>query len=152
MGKREWSSVLVAIMLAACAGDSGDEADTPADTGAMAPPVAPPATPPAGGAATLPAGVTPEMVAQGKTLFEGGICIACHGQDANGLPQLAPSLRDAVWLNTDGSYDGIVTTIKTGVAAPKEHQNAMPPMGGGQFTDEQVRALAAFVYSISHGG
>jgi len=28
----------------------------------------------------------------------------------------------------------------------------MPPMGGAQLTDEQVRAVAAYVYAISHGG
>jgi mono/diheme cytochrome c family protein len=28
----------------------------------------------------------------------------------------------------------------------------MPPMGGGSFTDEQVRAIAAYVYALSRAG
>jgi mono/diheme cytochrome c family protein len=38
------------------------------------------------------------------------------------------------------------------VVAQKQHPSPMPPMGGAQLTEEQVRALAAYIYSISHGG
>jgi mono/diheme cytochrome c family protein len=27
----------------------------------------------------------------------------------------------------------------------------MPPRGGGSFTEEQLRSIAAYVYSVSHG-
>ena len=64
----------------------------------------------------------------------------------------APSLADAEWLNISGSYDEIVQTIHTGVPKPKAHPGSMPPLGGGSFTDDQVRQLAAYVFALSHQG
>ena len=113
---------------------------------------APPAQQPGAGV-ELPPGVTQEMVAQGQQIFGStGLCFSCHGPDAKGQPSLGPNLTDAQWLNIDGSYDAIVNVIKTGVPQPKEAVSPMPPMGGAQLTDEQVRAVAAYVYAISHGG
>jgi mono/diheme cytochrome c family protein len=97
----------------------------------------------------LPSGVTAEMVADGRKQF-GTTCVVCHGPDAGGT-QLAPSLRDGEWLNISGGYEEIVTLIHTGVPAPKQHPVPMPPRGGGPFTEEQVRALAAYVYSMGQG-
>ena len=78
-----------------------------------------------------------------------GTCSACHGQDAKGTA-VAPDLTDSQWLNGDGSYQFIVTTVTNGVPKPKEHPAPMPPKGGAQLTDDQVKAVAAFVYSLSH--
>jgi mono/diheme cytochrome c family protein len=97
----------------------------------------------------LPSGVTAEMVADGRKQF-GTTCVVCHGADAGGT-QLAPSLRDGEWLNVSGGYEEIVTLIQTGVPQPKQHPVPMPPRGGGPFTEEQVRALAAYVYSVGQG-
>ena len=97
----------------------------------------------------LPSGVTAEMVADGRKQF-GTTCVVCHGPDAGGT-QLAPSLRDGEWLNVSGGYEEIVTLINTGVPTPKQHPVPMPPRGGGPFTEEQVRALAAYVYSVGQG-
>lgn len=99
----------------------------------------------------LPEGVTPEMVAQGETVFNGaGICYTCHLQGGVGGP-LAPNLTDDQWINIDGSYDQIVQTIMTGVPEPKEHPGLMLPKGGSNISDEDVRAVAAYVWSLSHG-
>src|SRR5690606_18612418 len=112
---------------------------------------APPQQQPGAGV-ELPPGVTPEMVAQGQQIYSSnGLCFTCHGPDATGIPNLGPSFRDNEWLNIDGSYDAIVQVIQTGVPQPKEAASPMPPMGGAQLTDEQVRAVAAYVYSLSHG-
>lgn len=92
------------------------------------------------------------MVALGEKIFHGqeagGTCFTCHGPDAKGT-QLAPNLTDQQWLNGDGSYQFIVNTVTSGVATPKQHPAAMPPMGGASLTPEQVRAVAAYVYSLS---
>ena len=146
MGKREWTSVVLAMALAACAGDTAEE-QPPADTSAAPAPA--PAAPAAG---ALPEGVTAAMVAEGKTIFETTICFTCHGMDGSGQQGLGPNLRDAEWLNTDGSYDGIMNTVRAGVPTPKQHPAMMPPMGGAQLTEDQLRAVSAYVYSISHGG
>jgi mono/diheme cytochrome c family protein len=93
------------------------------------------------------------MIALGDSIFKGqaagGICYTCHGMDAKGTA-LAPDLTDATWINTDGSLEGIVTVITNGVAQPKSHPSPMPPMGGAQLTQDQIRAAAQYVYSLSH--
>jgi mono/diheme cytochrome c family protein len=105
------------------------------------------AKPSAGGAQS------PQQVALGDSIFHGqvagGTCTACHGQDATGTA-VAPNLTDAQWLNGDGSYGFIVKTVTTGVPKPKEHPAPMPPKGGAQLTDDQVKAVAAYVFSLSH--
>lgn len=101
-------------------------------------------------ATNLPAGVTQAMVDEGQTLFASP-CAGCHGPNAAGTPA-APALDDAEWLNISGAYPEIVTVINTGVTQPKQFAGQMPPKGGGAFTDEQVRSLAAYVYALSHQG
>lgn len=120
-------------------------APEPTDTAAAAPPAD-------GGVAAqveLPEGVTQEMVAAGEQAYGGaGNCFACHGVAGAGTP-LAPPLNDGSWLNIAGGYDEIVTTITEGVPQPAQFPAAMPPMGGAQLTETQVREIAAYVYSIS---
>jgi mono/diheme cytochrome c family protein len=165
--------VALAGLLSACGG--GDKA--PADeTGARAAGGAP-ATPPS--AADTPATPRPgtdtpaklppatdrqaargaqasvQLIALGDSIFHGqvggGTCYACHGQDAKGS-SVGPNLTDSEWLNTDGSLEGIIKTIQSGVPKPKKAPAPMPPMGGASLTPEQVRAVAAYAYSLSHGG
>jgi glucose/arabinose dehydrogenase/mono/diheme cytochrome c family protein len=112
--------------------------------------------PDAGAAATasphVPAGATPEMVALGDRIYHGQVggaaCAGCHGSGGAGTP-LGPDLTDNKWLWSDGSYTGIAKTITDGVMQPKEYRSPMPPMGGAQLTDQQVSALAAYVWSLS---
>jgi mono/diheme cytochrome c family protein len=99
------------------------------------------------------AAITPAMIALGDSVFHGraggGACFVCHGQDGKGTPGLAPNLTAGAWLHGDGSYEFLVQLIQQGVAEPKEGPAPMPPMGGAQLSPEQVRAVAAYVYSIS---
>jgi mono/diheme cytochrome c family protein len=125
------------------------KADTAGKSAAAPKPAAKPAaaTPKAGGAQS------PQQIALGDSIFHGqvagGTCTACHGQDAKGTA-VAPNLTDSEWLNGDGSYDFIVKTITNGVPQPKQHPAPMPPKGGASLTDDQVKAAAAYVYSLSH--
>lgn len=94
--------------------------------------------------------ITQELVDEGQEVFGGtGVCFACHGGDASGT-QLAPDLTDQEWLNVDGSYGTIGELIRTGVAEPLQYPAPMPPMGGASLSAEQVCAVAAYVYSLSH--
>lgn len=98
----------------------------------------------------LPEGVTPQMVEKGGELFAGrGICFSCHGPDGKGGP-LAPDLTDGEWIHIDGSYQAIVTLVTAGVPQPKVHPAPMPPKGGSAITDEEVKAVAAYVWTLSH--
>ena len=99
-------------------------------------------------AAGAPAGVTQEMVEAGAQQF-GTVCAACHGAGGAGTAA-GPALADGTWLNISGGYDEIVQIIQTGVPAPVEFPAPMPPLGGGNFNEEQVRQLAAYVFALSH--
>ena len=96
----------------------------------------------------LPDSVTPAMVAEGATLFQGaGICAACHGPDGKGLS--GPNLTDEEWLHSDGSYESIVERILAGVPADSSKSGVpMLPKGGSQLTDAQVHMVAAYVMSF----
>jgi cbb3-type cytochrome c oxidase subunit III len=98
---------------------------------------------------STPAGVTEEAIAEGEALFKGaGICFTCHGQDAKGVPGLGADLTDTEWVHSDGTYESIIETITKGTTSSTGA--VMPPRGGPNLTDEQVKALAAYVWSLSH--
>jgi len=144
-----FSSLFLLLAFGAACGGQGDapaaedaqpaaESDAPAPAAAMD--------------MDYPEGVTAEMVTQGEAVFTGaGICFTCHMPGGVGGP-LAPNLTDGEWINTDGSFDGIVATVTTGVPEPEQHTGIMLPKGGTAISDEDVRAVAAYVWTLSQGG
>jgi cbb3-type cytochrome c oxidase subunit III len=100
--------------------------------------------------AQAPAAVTPAAIAQGDSIFHSkGNCYACHGANAQGA--VGPNLTDAEWIHSDGSYDAIVKQVTTGVAQAESKSGIpMPPKGGSTISDDEVKAVAAYVYSLSH--
>jgi mono/diheme cytochrome c family protein len=113
--------------------------------------------PDAGTASNLPVanGATPEMVALGERIYRGQVggaaCAGCHGEKGEGSP-LGPNITGQKWLWSDGSYVGIKKTITDGVPQAKEYRSPMPAMGGAQLTPDQVSAVAAYVWALSHRG
>jgi glucose/arabinose dehydrogenase/cytochrome c5 len=101
----------------------------------------------------VPEGATPEMVALGDRVYHGQVggapCTGCHGDSGQGSP-LGPPLTSKKFVWSDGSYAGIKKTIIEGVPQPKNYRSPMPAMGGAQLTPDQVSALAAYVWSLSH--
>ncbi len=149
-------ALLVGSAFAACGG--GGESSTPAnsapagDTATAAPAATGDMMAPTPGAA--PAGATAVMVALGDSIFHGtaagGLCFTCHGVDAKGTV-LAPNLTDTEWATGDGSYEFIQKRVTEGMATPTPPYTApMLPMGGAQLTPDQIKSVAAYVYSISH--
>ena len=101
----------------------------------------------------LPDGVTEAMVEEGRTLFGStALCFTCHGT-GEGVLNLGPNLTDDTWLNIEDptSYDAFVELINTGVPMPKEHMIPMVPRAGSPINDEQVRSVAAFVWTLANG-
>ena len=101
----------------------------------------------------LPDGVTEEMVEEGRTLFASdALCFTCHAT-GEGVPNLGPNLTDDTWLNIEDptSYDAFIELINTGVPAPKEHMIPMVPRAGSPIDDDQVRSVAAFVWTLANG-
>ena len=142
---KKYLSLLLVLGMAACGGDGG----APAAEGTDAPATEEPA---AALDMDLPAGMTAAMVTQGEALFSGtGLCFSCHMAGGVGSPA-APDLTDDTWLNIDGSYESIVQNIMTGVEAPIEFEAPMLPKGGSAISDEEVRAVGAYVWTLSQGG
>lgn len=132
------------IAIAAC---GGGEASSSGSSGAAS------AAPAATVASFDPASITPAMVALGDSIFHGLVgassCQACHGVGGKD-GAAAPNLADSEWLHSDGSFEAIYKTIKSGVMAPKQFSSVMPPYGGVMMSEERTRAVAAYVYRISH--
>ena len=88
------------------------------------------------------------VVVRGEAVFNGpGNCYACHG--SKGAGSLAPSLADETWIHSKGTLEEITAQIIHGV--PKEESKsgiAMPPKGGAALSDDDVKAVAAYVYSL----
>lgn len=134
--------LLVIAVATACGGTGGADTDLPM-------PDALSATLNDGAA---PEGVTLESILEGRILFNArATCSACHGANGKG-GQLAPNLADDVWLNSDGSYAGIIEVIEAGVLEPKEYPGLMLPRGGLGLSDEEVSSLAAFIWSLGVRG
>jgi len=88
------------------------------------------------------------MVARGKSLFNGGgLCMACHGPTGKGMT--GPDLTDATLLHYDGSYEALIKVVTTGVD-DKESKTGqiMPAKGGSAMSDDEVRAVAAYVWTL----
>jgi mono/diheme cytochrome c family protein len=97
---------------------------------------------------TLPPGVTRELIARGELLFEQRAgCAGCHGSEGRGL--IGPDLGDTDWWHADGEFSGIQRVVLSGVPAASSRTGvAMPARGGTALTDDEVRAVAAYVWSL----
>lgn len=79
----------------------------------------------------------------GKAKF--GACAACHGADGKGNQALgAPNLTDKVWLHGWGE-DAVIAMINGG-------KNNVMPAHAQRLSAEQIRVLAAYVWSLSQAG
>jgi mono/diheme cytochrome c family protein len=101
----------------------------------------------------LAPGATAATVALGARVFRGEVsdagCTGCHGTDGGGT-SLGPTLGPHRWLWSDGGYaGGIRQTIAEGVPRPRKFRSPMPAMGGAELKDDEVAAVAAYVWSLS---
>ena len=81
-------------------------------------------------------------VAEGETLFEVG-CITCHGRSAGGVEGRGPSL-----INVGGA--SVEFQVGTG-RMPLARQDAQAQRKPPQYSDEEVRQLAAYIDSLGVG-
>jgi len=97
----------------------------------------------------LPLGVTPAIIEMGREVFgDRGNCADCHGEDATG--DEGPNLTDNQWLHLRGSYLAIANQIVKGVPFERSRTGiVMPPRGGSTLSDEDVNAVAAYVWVMS---
>lgn len=100
-------------------------------------------------AAHLPEGVSIEAAEEGRELYPE--CGVCHGLEGEGT-RLGSPLRDGEWSHVTGEIDEIAALIRSGAPAAGEFPIPMPAYGATDFSDEQVRALAAYVFLLSRNG
>ena len=99
----------------------------------------------------LPEGVTATMVSTGETYFKSiGLCFACHGMDGKGVPGVGANLTDDEWHHGDGTFQSLLDQILEGVSPLVSKTGVMmPPKGGSQISEEQARAIAGYIWTLS---
>ena len=97
---------------------------------------------------------SPRVTFRPERIAEGDWQIQAHYPDVDirYIPGFKSKAEIDEWLNGDGSLAFIEHTVTTGVPQPKSHPAPMPPMGGASLSPEQIKAVAAYVYSLSHKG
>ena len=107
----------------------------------------------AAAALQLAPGATAAQLALGDSIFHGQVanatCAGCHGSDGKGSP-IGADLTAGTWLWSDGSVAGLSKTISEGVAKPKAHGGAMPPMGGTPLKPAELKAVSVYVWGLGH--
>ncbi|HLS82004.1 MAG TPA: c-type cytochrome [Steroidobacter sp.] len=85
-----------------------------------------------------------DWVSAGKAHFA-AMCAACHGQDGRGSRAIgAPDLTDDVWLY-GGDFAAVAESVRNG-------RNGVMPAWRERLGEDQVRAVAAWVYAQRGGG
>ncbi|WP_311195516.1 c-type cytochrome [Xanthomonas indica] len=136
-------------------------ASAPASAPTAAAPAAPAAAAPAPAAAVTPipkgppVKVTPELVAEGKAIFNSAGCTACHGGTGGG--GMCPPLTNDIWVygNDDDTLRALITEGTAGMAAHGKtrigHEKVvgqMPPFGP-VLKPGDTEKLLAFIHSIN---
>ncbi|WP_254460377.1 c-type cytochrome [Xanthomonas sacchari] len=142
-------------------------APAPASAPTSAAPAAPASAPAAAAAAPAPAAavtpipkgppvkVTPELVAEGKAIFNSAGCTACHGGTGGG--GMCPPLTNDIWVygNDDDTLRALITEGTAGMAAHGKtrigHEKVvgqMPPFGP-VLKPGDTEKLLAFIHSIN---
>jgi len=98
-----------------------------------------------------PAGVTDSAIAWGKALFQGSAnCSRCHGRDGRGT-EYGPDLADVIWWHGPGTYEWLVAEVTHGIPQNLTVTGGiMPARGTVPMNALDVRAVAAYVWAISH--
>lgn len=85
-----------------------------------------------------------EINEAGKLIFEEQ-CAACHMPDGHGNQEFgAPNLSDAIWFYSKGEKSEIIKQIKH----PK---HGVMPTWNGRLSDDTIKQLALYVYSLGGG-
>ena len=106
---------------------------------------------------TIPEATLTEMIETGSAQFNSGSCVICHAVGGRGSGAFAPDLSDVEWLHSEGDFDGIFNTIfwevpQEKIKATTPRRWEMHPRGGMNIDRGQIRAVTAYVWSLSQPG
>ncbi|MGQ9897695.1 MAG: c-type cytochrome [Acidobacteriota bacterium] len=79
------------------------------------------------------------LVAKGRELYNTNACAGCHGDKGQGVLPTAPKFTDATWQQTEKDEEMIASFKGSKVA------QGMPAFKGGNGTDEEHKALVAYI-------
>jgi mono/diheme cytochrome c family protein len=98
-----------------------------------------------------PEGVTDSAITWGEALFRGPAnCSRCHGDRGRGS-EYGPDLADAVWWHGPGTFEWLVKEVTHGIPENLTVTGGrMPARGWAPMNEADVRAVAAYVWAISH--
>jgi cytochrome c oxidase cbb3-type subunit 2 len=102
-------------------------------------------------AAANPLAGDPAAIGRGRKLF-GDNCAVCHGDEAEGLEGVAPSLTDDVFLGEhgdmpDAAYFALISSgsdVKKELGRPGEKDGGMAAFGG-QLSKDDIWSVIAFI-------
>jgi mono/diheme cytochrome c family protein len=146
------SAVVAGLTFACKPADSTQDGRSKEPASAAAPPAVRPDTSSSDAVADREAEPADPMLARGKAAFRAGMCSKCHREDATGSAR-APNLTDDEWVHCDGSIEGILGVLKSGVSEEEFVDPSRPfpmnPVTGLVPDEEDLKALATFVHSLS---
>jgi cytochrome c oxidase cbb3-type subunit 3 len=97
-----------------------------------------------------------EAAKAGDAIFHGeGTCLACHGPDAKGIPEMgSANLTDKIWLwaNVPGESTpaGKVKEVSAIIAGGMNR--GMMPTWSGRLSPEQIKLVTVYVHDTLGGG
>ena len=90
----------------------------------------------------------------GRAAYQTAMCFKCHGEDGKGTTK-APNLTDGHWDHCDGTVEGILGVLNRGVPKSEfvdhSHPFGMQPATRRIHSEDELLALAQYVWSLSHG-
>lgn len=93
-----------------------------------------------------------EAAKRGAEGYQTANCTRCHRDNGRGGPR-APDLTDDVWVQCDGSVDGIRKILVAGISSSKfknpDFEFDMRPATVSLTTDQEITDLAVYVKSLS---
>lgn len=91
---------------------------------------------------------------RGRQAYQTGQCFKCHGEGGSGT-QRGPRLADQQWAHCDGSVEGILGVLQTGVPEDQVKDSrfkfGMNPATERISSPEELQALAEYVHSLGKG-
>jgi mono/diheme cytochrome c family protein len=96
--------------------------------------------------------ITEATLELGAKAYQTGMCWKCHRGNGKG-GQRGPDLTDNEWLHCDGSIDGILEVLRSGVSRNQFKDPNRPfemnPATNFVQDNDQLAALATYVFNLS---
>ena len=76
-------------------------------------------------------------------------CGACHGENAEGTPGLAPALKGNAWVKGASDADIQATVTKGREGAAKRHKDIPGPMPANSMSENRLKNVTAYLKELN---